>query len=235
MSGPCSHFRRGYEKDGLSPARNFVFTSRKNGFGGRRGQADKIGIDVAEAIAKVHLKERSLLAALVVPAAIVVIVLAFLQYKWSNQVSEATSVRLADSLQMSMINWHLELFRDLSQICLTLGVDPEGEPLSDLHQFAGSFAEWRATAQYPDIVSNLYVLTPDGPGHSGTLRFNPATGGFEGDSWPTNLVALRGKLSQIVTVSPGAGDIVGKFNKPSLQTQHQQFMEGIYPRGPLIG
>jgi signal transduction histidine kinase len=184
---------------------------------------------------KLRLKERSLLAALVVPAAIVVIVLAFLQYKWSNQVSEATSVRLADSLQMSMINWHLELFRDLSQICLTLGVDPEGEPLSDLRQFAGSFAEWRATAQYPDIVSNLYVLTPDGPAHSDTLRFNPATGGFESDSWPTNLLAFREKLSQIVAVSVGAGDMAGKFNKPSLQTQDQQFIEGIYPRGPLIG
>jgi signal transduction histidine kinase len=183
---------------------------------------------------KLRLKERSLLAALVVPAAIVVIVLAFLQYKWSNQISEATSVRLADSLQMSMINWHLELYRDLRQVCLTLGVDPEGEPLPDLRRFAGSFAEWRSTAQDPDIVSNLYVLTPDGPAHSDTLRFNPATGGFQSDSWPTDLAALRGKLSQIATVSPGAADLAGRFSKPALQTQHQHFVDGIYPRGPLI-
>ncbi len=45
-------------------------------------------------------------------AVLVVIVLGLLQYRWSNQVSEATtSIRLADSLQMSMINWHLDFFR----------------------------------------------------------------------------------------------------------------------------
>ena len=67
---------------------------------------------------KMPFKERALSAVVVVPTAIIVIVLAYLQYSWSNQVSEATSLRLADSLQMSMINWHLDLFRDFSQICL---------------------------------------------------------------------------------------------------------------------
>ena len=55
-------------------------------------------------------KERAFTAAMAIPAAIVIIVLAVLQYRWSNQVSEATSIRLADSLQMSMINWHLDPF-----------------------------------------------------------------------------------------------------------------------------
>jgi signal transduction histidine kinase len=194
-----------------------------------------MGIDIADPIVKVPFKERALSAAVVVPAALVVIVLAALQYSWSNQVSEATSIRLADSLQMSMINWHLELYRDFSQICLTLGVDPEGEPLSDLGQFARSFAEWRAGATYPNLVSNLYVLQPDGPAHSDALRFNPATGRFERDSWPTNLLAFREKLNTILPVSVTAADVARKFNKPPSQTQHQQFVEGIYPHGPLIG
>ena len=72
---------------------------------------------------KIALRERALATTLIVPTALVVIVLAVLQYRWSNQVSNATSVRLADSLQMSMINWHLNFFRDLSDICAAMRMD----------------------------------------------------------------------------------------------------------------
>ena len=47
-------------------------------------------------------------------AMIVVIVLAVLQYRWTNEMSEATSIRLAYSLQMSMLNWHSEFLADFS-------------------------------------------------------------------------------------------------------------------------
>ena len=32
-----------------------------------------------------------------------------------------------DSLQMSMVNWHLDFLRDLTEICLTLRADSEGD------------------------------------------------------------------------------------------------------------
>src|ERR1700744_4741406 len=96
-------------------------------------------------------------AAVVIPTAIVVVVLAVLQYSWSNQVSEATSMRLADSLQMSMVNWHMDLFREFSQICLTLGSDPEGELDSDPNQIVRPYQEWRAEAAHPDLISNIYI------------------------------------------------------------------------------
>src|ERR1700722_12955077 len=107
---------------------------------------------------KLPIKEREFSTVIIVLAVIVVIVLGVLQYSWSNQVSEATSLRLADSLQMSMINWHLDLFRDFSQICLALGVDPSGAPPDDLQQYARSYAAWKAAAPYPGLVSNLYLL-----------------------------------------------------------------------------
>ncbi len=74
---------------------------------------------------KLPIKEREFSTVIIILAVIVVIVLGVLQYRWSNQVSEATSIRLADSLQMSMINWHLDFFRVFSEICVALRVDPE--------------------------------------------------------------------------------------------------------------
>ncbi len=59
---------------------------------------------------KVPFKERSISTAIVIPSAIIVAALAMLQYRWSTRISEATAVRLADSLQMSMMNWQKDFF-----------------------------------------------------------------------------------------------------------------------------
>ncbi|MGB9067871.1 MAG: HAMP domain-containing sensor histidine kinase [Candidatus Acidiferrales bacterium] len=192
-------------------------------------------MDIADPTVKTPSRERVLSAAVIIPVALIVAILAVLQYRWSNQVSEATSLGLADSLQMSMVNWHLDLFHDFSQICVALGVDPDGYPPSDLQQFARSFAEWQAGSEYPDLVSNLYVLRPDGPAYSDALRFNASTGRFERDQWPTNLAAFREKLSRASAVSMAATHRTRQFGKPASQSRHQQLVDGFYPSGLLGG
>src|SRR5580658_8015814 len=99
------------------------------------------GVTKRDAV-KLPFKERALSAVVVVPAAVIVIVLAVMQYNWSNQVSEATSLRLADSLQMSMINWHLDFFRVFSQVCVALRVDPESSTADDWDQYARRYVDW---------------------------------------------------------------------------------------------
>ncbi len=117
---------------------------------------------------KLPIKERAFTTGMVILATIVVIVLAALQYRWSNQVSEATSIRLADSLQMSMINWHLDFFRDFSEICMAMRVDPEVASKSDGNQYVNRFAEWKKTTAHPELVSDIYLL------NSPTSRLTPA-------------------------------------------------------------
>lgn len=184
---------------------------------------------------KIPFKERALSAVVVVPTAVIVIVLAYLQYSWSNQVSEATSLRLADSLQMSMINWHLDLFRDFSQICLALDVDPNGDPPDDLQQFARSFSAWRTMAPYSDLVSNLYVLQPNEDGHSGQLRFDSSRGQLEPDDWPTNLAGLRERLQQAASLDAAKNAGVNHPPKNNSQVPRQQLVDGFYPDGLLVG
>src|ERR1700691_3837980 len=102
---------------------------------------------------KLPIKERAFTTAMVILATIVVIVLAALQFRWSDQVSEATSIRLADSLQMSMINWHLDFFRDFSEICVSMQMGPEGLAESGWNQYVPRFAEWKMVSAHPDLVS----------------------------------------------------------------------------------
>ena len=81
---------------------------------------------------KVPFKERTISTAVVIPSAIIVAALAMLQYRWSTRISEATAVRLADSLQMSMMNWQKDFFRYFSEIGLALRIDPVEDAPGDV-------------------------------------------------------------------------------------------------------
>src|SRR5271170_1492878 len=140
---------------------------------------------------KLPIKERAFTTGMVILSTIVVIVLAALQYRWSNQVSEATSIRLADSLQMSMINWHLDLFRDFSEICIAMRDDPEVDAQADWNQYARSFADWKKTTGNPELVSNIYILSFDKAPDPRAQRLNPAKLNFESATFPSNFAELR--------------------------------------------
>src|SRR6266700_4267949 len=128
---------------------------------------------------KLPIKERAFTTGMIILAVVVVIVLGALQYRWSNQVSEATSIRLADSLQMSMINWHLDFFRDFSEICIAMRVEPEASAQDDWNQYMRRFDEWKKSTAHPDLVAGLYVLKFDENPAAKTLRLDPSKQRFE--------------------------------------------------------
>ncbi len=155
------------------------------------------------------LHERASAIVLVIATAAVVVVLAVLQYRWSNQLSEATAVRLADSLQMSMINWHLNFFRDLSELCLTERAG--GSTPSDPDAYVRRFHEWRSTAPYPDLISALYILQSSDTGQQAALALRPSDARFEKVDWPRQFEwlprALRADSSPRTTGADRLADV----------------------------
>src|SRR5229473_3734095 len=154
---------------------------------------------------KLLIKERAFTTGMVILASVVVLVLAALQYRWSNQVSEATSIRLADSLQMSMINWHLDFFRAFSEICLIMRVDPDSSTQDDWDQYARRYADWKKTTANPNLVAGLYILRLDEAPAAQVLRLPPSGQRFELTDWPSNLEGLREELQQSASKSASDG------------------------------
>ena len=186
---------------------------------------------------KLHIKEREFSTVIIILAVIVVIVLGVLQYRWSNQVSEATSIRLADSLQMSMINWHLDFFRVFSEICVALRVDPDSSTQEDWDQYARRYADWKKTTANPNLVAGLYILRLDEPPASQVLRLAPSGQHFEPSDWPANLRALREELQQSASNS-AAMDlrlIPRSECRATLETQTRNSQTASYTGGPLAG
>ena len=175
---------------------------------------------------KLRIRERALSVTVVITA-VVVVLLAVLQYRWSREVSDATGVRLADTLQLSMVNWHLDFLRNFSEVCLAIRIDPGHDPESDLNQYVGRLAEWRAVARYADLVSNVFLLRPDNTARPRALRLNPSTRRFEADDWPSGVASFDPELlNRSANVAP-SGDAVlpGSVDQPHSPIASQQFAE----------
>jgi signal transduction histidine kinase len=118
-----------------------------------------------------------------------VLTLGVLQYRWNREVSDATGLRLADSLQLSMINWQLDLFRHLTDVCAAMpsamDISAAGRP--DL--YLNELNEWRAAARYPDLVMAAFVVR--GPvGSHDVLRLVPEGQRVESADLPPELEAI---------------------------------------------
>ena len=151
-------------------------------------------------------RERAGLAAVLLATAAAIVGLAVLQYRWNRQASEATGVRLADALQLSMVNWHLDLFRNLSEVCLTIRMAAEFSPENDFNQFADRFAEWRSIARYPDLVANVYVIDRVSPDRTlRTFRLDPDTRAFVRVAWPATLGSPAADLPSALVDASGRG------------------------------
>ena len=153
------------------------------------------------------LEDRAgLVAALVVTAAAIV-GFAVLQYRWNRDASEATGVRLADALQLSMVNWHLDLFRNLSEVCLTIRRAPPFSPNDEVTPFAERVAEWRTIARYPELVANVFVIDRPSPGDGGVFRLDTGTARFRRVDAPPSIGTLATDLQGALGESashPGA-------------------------------
>src|SRR5580700_7985194 len=145
---------------------------------------------------KLPIKEREFSTVIIVLAVIVVIVLGVVQYRWSNQVSEATSIRLADSLQMSMINWHLDFYRVFSEVCVALRVDPDSSTPDDWNQYARRYADWKKTTANPKLVAGIYVLRFGEPSSAQVMGIDDSGQRMEARDWPSELAPLRAELEQ---------------------------------------
>ncbi|HEX5000439.1 MAG TPA: ATP-binding protein, partial [Terriglobia bacterium] len=156
---------------------------------------------------QVHaVSERAPTRAFVIPAAVVLAVLlllAVLVYRWSNQISEATSVRLADSLQMSMTNWRLNLYRDISDVAGALHVDSESSGNLDL--YARRFRDWSAGAEYRELAEGLFILRDVGSVHFGALRLNNEGSRFEPVDLPRQMAILGERLKNATPAAERAG------------------------------
>jgi signal transduction histidine kinase len=88
----------------------------------------------------------------------------FLQYRWTNQLTEATETRIGSNVESLMLDWHLDFYQSFAAICVALQVGPDSGAHDDWRAYAERFADWNRSAAHPSLIQNLYMLeTSQGP------------------------------------------------------------------------
>ncbi len=95
---------------------------------------------------------------MVVVSVIALCIVAFLQYRWTTQVSEASEIRMGNNLQLMMMDWHLDFYREFAAVCVALQVGPDSGARDGWNAYAQRYSDWRRGAAPAELVKDVYIL-----------------------------------------------------------------------------
>lgn len=142
---------------------------------------------------RITWSERVLATCLVVPVVIVVVLLTTVQYRWSAQLNSTTTIRLADSLQMSMMGWQTDLYRSLVDVCLRLPLQSREVGQHDIEQTVERFHGQQEASEHPTLVRGVFLI-PGDPQLAATA-WNPTARHFEPRALDASMEELRRQLA----------------------------------------
>jgi signal transduction histidine kinase len=132
----------------------------------------------------------------VLVSALALAVVAFLQYRWTTRVSEATEVRMGGNLQSTMLDWHLDFYRDFAAICMALQVGPDSGAQDGWNAYAQRYADWGRSSGAVDPVKNVYIWEASQGSRARFLRMNANTARIEAQNPPAGVNRLLARLTQ---------------------------------------
>jgi signal transduction histidine kinase len=88
--------------------------------------------------------------------ALLLLAIALLQYRWNMQIRRATEIRVGADLESAMMKWHLDLYGELSTICIGLQVGPDSGANDRWDDYLRRYVEWRRVATSSSFVENIY-------------------------------------------------------------------------------
>jgi signal transduction histidine kinase len=137
---------------------------------------------------------------------LLLIIVAVLQYHWTSQLNEAMQGRIGGSLQSSMMAWNLDLYGELSAICIALQVGPDSGARDSWKDYLQRYVEWSRTEtefnsveniyRNPDLIDSIYIWQTSGAKTKRLLRLNSNTEAFESATASQDLSPLLDRLQQ---------------------------------------
>lgn len=158
-----------------------------------------------KAIRREGARRSSLFWIAVLPGmALLLVMVAVLQYRWATQLSAATEVRIGSNLQSSMTMWHRDLYDELSAICIALQVGPDSGAHDAWNDYLQRYADWNRTwANHefgehvyakPELIGDIYIWQTSLRAKPKLLRLDPVAKNLENSSVPKELGTLLARL-----------------------------------------
>jgi signal transduction histidine kinase len=142
------------------------------------------------------MHKRSHMMVLLTAMAVLLPLLAALQYYWLGQVSEAASERLQVSLRASANRFRQDFNREFIRAYLNFQMDSLA-PAQDIERYHLERLEhWNQTTPYARLISEVFVVNYDEQGRPHLSRLNAQAGRFELTEWSGELMNLRDRFER---------------------------------------
>jgi signal transduction histidine kinase len=128
--------------------------------------------------------------------AVLLPLLAALQYYWLGQVSEAATERLQISLRASANRFRQDFNREFIRAYLNFQMDSLVPPQDIERYHLERFEHWNQTAPYARLISEVFVVNYDEQGRPHLSRLNGKARRFELTEWSGELMNLRDRFAQ---------------------------------------
>jgi len=141
------------------------------------------------------LRDRSALLLLGV-LALLLTLLALLQYRWIGEVGRAEGERLRANLEGSARRFASALDREVGRITFTFGREPGGPQGDARAQLIERLAAWRTQSEHPRLLSRITLVSPAGSGLPDAVTCALDEQAFTPVALPPALEAVRQRLAQ---------------------------------------
>ncbi len=157
----------------------------------------------------------------VTTVAVLLGVLATLQYRWLGQISEADQTRLRATAKSRAEEFARDFDREITRAFLRLQFNAEGAKARDASRFLQQHARWRANTAHSGLVQEVWLCDEKG---QGLWRFDEATGQLEPSPWPAALDSTQKRIRESALAFTDGARAQGPGGPPP------SFRQG---RGPL--
>jgi signal transduction histidine kinase len=169
---------------------------------------------------------------LVAVMALILFLLAFLQVRWSQEVSQAERQRLQLGLRVSIYRFNRDLYSQLLSLCRAFETPPARSIQVALDDLTDHYGDWRRISRRPDLLQTLGVWDPATQRY---LLFNPSLWRFEEAALPAHLESVTRSTIEFKPAS--LGPAASKHSAPLwyLDEKGLVFTRHIDLTGPLPG
>ena len=133
------------------------------------------------------------------------VLLGIFQYRWLGQVSEADQERRQAALRVAASRFSEDFDRELARAFATFQVDSEALQRQSWANYAKRYDLWLSQSAFPQLVSEIYLLTAAGKGRLQTARYNHPARRFEQTERPANLEDLCKRIEARRDAISGGG------------------------------
>jgi signal transduction histidine kinase len=123
--------------------------------------------------------------------------LAFLQFRWINDVTTAERERMQAHLRAAAERLVQEFDRELMRACLVFLMAPFEWNEDNSANIAERYRSWSQIAPSPRLVRNVYLATGQSIGGPALRRFDPQANRLATVPWPSGLSPLRSRLDEL--------------------------------------